>query len=72
MEDEATGLLKVTHEQYKALQPLNFHIGGNKYTLNPNAQIWPRSLNAEINGTAHGIYLIIGDVSLFILQRTLY
>lgn len=32
------------------------------YTLTPNAQIWPRSLNADIGGTAGSIYLIVGDL----------
>lgn len=32
------------------------------YTLIPNAQIWPRSLNANIGGTPGSIYLIVGDL----------
>lgn len=32
------------------------------YTLTPNAQIWPRSLNTNIGGTAGSIYLIVSDL----------
>jgi saccharopepsin len=49
-------------DQYKALKPLNFNIGGNTYSLSPNAQIWPRSLNTQIGGNSNSIYLIIGDL----------
>ncbi|KZP27550.1 aspartic proteinase [Athelia psychrophila] len=52
-------LIEVTPAQYAALQPLNFLIGNHTYTLNANAQIWPRTLNAEIGGEADGIYLIV-------------
>jgi saccharopepsin len=72
VEDDATGLLRITYDQYSALQPLNFHIGDNTYTLNPNAQIWPRSLNANIGGSADFIYLVIGDVSLRILSSMVH
>ena len=39
--DNTTGLLQVTPSQFKALQDLNFDIGGNKFTLTVNAQLWP-------------------------------
>jgi hypothetical protein len=68
VEDGATGLLRITPAQYQALQPLNFHIGDNTYTLNPNAQIWPRSLNTDIGGLAKFLYLVIGNVSLLMLS----
>ena len=32
------------------------------FELTPNAQIWPRSQNGDINGTADGIYLVVGDL----------
>jgi cathepsin E len=32
-----------------------------KFALTANAQIWPRSLNTQIGGTADSIYLIVGD-----------
>lgn len=32
------------------------------YTLTPNAQIWPRSLNTYIDGSINAIYLIVGDI----------
>ena len=31
------------------------------FELTPNAQIWPRSLNTAIGGTAGSIYLIVKD-----------
>jgi len=60
--DQATGLLKITSDQYNNLQPLAFTVGGNTYTLSPNAQIFPRSLNTAIGGDASGIYLIVADI----------
>lgn len=30
--------------------------------LTANAQIWPRSLNADIGGVAGDIYLVVGDI----------
>ena len=32
-----------------------------KFELTANAQIWPRSLNTPIGGTAGDIYLIVAD-----------
>ncbi|KAG1843018.1 aspartic peptidase domain-containing protein [Suillus subalutaceus] len=34
----------------------------NTYTLTPNAQIWPRSLNTYIGGSSNAIYLIVTDI----------
>ncbi|KAJ7849378.1 aspartic peptidase A1 [Mycena olivaceomarginata] len=59
--DATTGLLTITATQYAALQNLNFIIDGVTYALTPNAQIWPRSLNTAINGTASSIYLVVID-----------
>ncbi|KAJ7878605.1 aspartic peptidase A1 [Mycena leptocephala] len=59
--DSATGLLRITSAQFSALQNLNFVIGGVTYALTPNAQIWPRSLNTAIGGTASRIYLVVAD-----------
>ncbi|KAJ6621077.1 aspartic protease [Mycena sp. CBHHK59/15] len=59
--DSATGLLRITTTQFAALQNLNFVIGGVTYALTPNAQIWPRSLNTAIGGTASRIYLVVAD-----------
>lgn len=44
LDDQGTGLLKITQAQYDNLQNLDFEIGGVTYTLTPNAQIWPVSL----------------------------
>jgi hypothetical protein len=43
---------------------LNFVIGGTTFALTPNGQIWPRSLNTVIGGSASGIYLIVADVCI--------
>ncbi|KAJ7170197.1 aspartic peptidase A1 [Mycena filopes] len=60
--DSNTGLLKLTAAQFAKLQNLNFVISGVTYALTPNAQIFPRSLNTQIGGTASGIYLIVADL----------
>ncbi|KAG1885555.1 aspartic peptidase domain-containing protein [Suillus subluteus] len=60
--DGTTGLLLVSSAQYSALKNLNFNIGSNTYTLTPNAQIWPRSLNTNIGGSSTAIYLIVNDI----------
>lgn len=60
--DENTGMLRITSAQYAALSNLDFEIGGNTFTLTPNAQVWPRVLNTEIGGKSDDIYLIVGDL----------
>ncbi|KAG1734605.1 acid protease [Suillus lakei] len=63
--DENTGLLKITSDQYNNLKPLVFTIGGTAFTLTPNAQIWPRSMNSVIgdtSGNSDNIYLIVADI----------
>lgn len=60
--DTATGLLLISSAKYKALKNLDFHIGSETYTLTPNAQIWPRSLNTYLGGSSSAIYLIIHDI----------
>lgn len=57
-----TGLLYLTTDQYSQLQNLDFHIGSDTYTLVPNAQIWPRALNAVIGGTSDRVYLIVTNL----------
>ncbi|KAG2353489.1 aspartic peptidase domain-containing protein [Suillus spraguei] len=61
--DPRTGMLSITPRQYRALWPLQFHIGGQIYNLSPNGQIWPRWLNYQILGTDEGIYLIIKSLN---------
>ncbi|KIY62841.1 acid protease [Cylindrobasidium torrendii FP15055 ss-10] len=61
-EDAATGLLKITNEQYAGLSNLDFVIGDNTFSLTPNAQIWPRYLNTALGGDANAIYLIAADM----------
>ncbi|KAI6020112.1 hypothetical protein PISMIDRAFT_29263 [Pisolithus microcarpus 441] len=60
--DSATGLLRLTTSQYDALQNLDFNIGGVTYSLTPNGQIWPRSLNTYIGGSSDYVYLIVGNL----------
>lgn len=60
--DSNTGLLSITPAQFSKLKNLDFNIGGKTFTLNANAQIWPRSLNSAINGEKNKIYLIVSDV----------
>ncbi|KAJ7202750.1 family A1 protease [Mycena haematopus] len=62
VEDRRTGLLRVTPAQFSRIQNLNFVIGDSTYSLTPNAQIWPRSLNSDIGGDADSIYLIVSDL----------
>ncbi|KAI8989237.1 acid protease [Trametes punicea] len=60
--DPTTGLLTITQEQFANLESLFFHIGGNTYEFTANAQIWPRSLNSAIGGSADSIYLVVADL----------
>ncbi|KAI6112377.1 aspartic peptidase domain-containing protein [Pisolithus thermaeus] len=60
--DSATGLLRLTTSQYNALQNLYFNINGVTYTLTPNGQIWPRSLNTYIGGSSSYVYLIVNNI----------
>ncbi|KAI6015051.1 aspartic peptidase domain-containing protein [Pisolithus orientalis] len=60
--DSATGMLRITTSQYSALQNLYFNINGVTYTLTPNGQIWPRSLNTYIGGSSSYVYLIVNDI----------
>lgn len=60
--DSTTGLLRLTIAQYANLQSLFFTIGGTKFELTADAQIWPRSLNRYIGGTSSYVYLIVGSV----------
>lgn len=62
VEDNNTGLLRLTTAQFNNLQSLFFTIGGTTFELTANAQIWPRSLNTAIGGTAGNVYLIVGDL----------
>ncbi|KAG2365274.1 aspartic peptidase domain-containing protein [Suillus spraguei] len=61
--NKRNGLLRITPRQYSALQELKFHIGNGVFSLSPNAQIWPRSLNHRIRAEKDDIYLIIKSLS---------
>ncbi|KAJ7078663.1 acid protease [Mycena epipterygia] len=60
--DSTTGLLTVTEDQFEQMESLFFQIGDQTLELTPNAQIWPRSLNSTLGGTADKIYLITADL----------
>jgi len=62
VQDNATGLLRLTTAQFNSLQSLFFTINGQKFELTANAQIWPRNLNTAIGGNANSVYLIVGDL----------
>lgn len=57
--DPTSGLLTV--ESIDNLQPLFFTIGGESFEFSPNAQLFPRSLNAEAGLDTSTIYLIVSD-----------
>ncbi|KAG2365245.1 aspartic peptidase A1 [Suillus spraguei] len=59
----ANNLLQISTHQYDNLSPLKFHIGSQVYSLSPNAQIWPRSLNSVINANANDIFLVVRSLS---------
>ncbi|KDR80341.1 hypothetical protein GALMADRAFT_1191935 [Galerina marginata CBS 339.88] len=60
--DSTTGLLTIPSAKFSSLQSLFFHAGGSTFELTANAQIWPRSLNADIGGSSGKIYLVTGDL----------
>ncbi|KAG0703180.1 aspartic peptidase domain-containing protein [Suillus ampliporus] len=60
--DTDTGLLSITLTKYDALKNLDFNIGKTAYSLTPNGQIWPRSLNTYIGGDSSSIYLVVSDI----------
>ncbi|TFK35979.1 aspartic protease [Crucibulum laeve] len=60
--DATTGLLRLTSAQFANLQSLFFTTNGVAFELTANAQLWPRSLNTAIGGTAGSIYLIVADL----------
>ncbi|KAG2370156.1 aspartic peptidase domain-containing protein [Suillus spraguei] len=61
--DVTAGLLTITLCQYFDLVNLDFHIEGQIFSLTPDAQIWPRSLNTRLSGGVFDtIYLIVDDI----------
>lgn len=60
--DQATGLLRITAAQFSALQSLFFTINGVTFEFTANAQLWPRALNTAIGGQANRIYLIVANL----------
>ncbi|KAJ7625723.1 acid protease [Roridomyces roridus] len=60
--DQNVGLLRISSSQYSQLRNLDFRIGGETYSLIPDAQIWPRALNSQIGGNSDSIYLVVSDL----------
>ncbi|KAF7792263.1 hypothetical protein EIP86_003299 [Pleurotus ostreatoroseus] len=61
-QDQTTGLLTIDQDQFDSLQTLSFFVEDEAFLLTPNAQIWPRSLNTAIGGSADSIYLIVSNL----------
>jgi len=59
--DKDTGLLTITSAQFSDLKSIFITVSDTRFELTANAQIWPRSLNSNIGGTAGSIYLIFHD-----------
>jgi cathepsin E len=62
VQDNTTGLLRLTTAQFANLKSLFFTANGHTFELTANAQIWPRNLNSAIGGNANSVYLIVGDL----------
>ncbi|KAJ6586039.1 aspartic peptidase domain-containing protein [Mycena capillaripes] len=60
LDSEITGLLTVP--SINNLQNLVLLLNGNPFSLTPNAQIWPRALNAAIGGKPNQIYLVVSTL----------
>jgi hypothetical protein len=60
--DQTTGLLTVTESQFENMESLFFEIAGTTFEFTPNAQIWPRSQNAQLGGQEGKIYIIVSDL----------
>ncbi|KAL5501257.1 hypothetical protein ACEPAH_9644 [Sanghuangporus vaninii] len=62
VQDNATGLLRISSANYANLQSLFLNVGGTSYEFTANAQTWPRALNTAIGGSSNSIYLIVADL----------
>lgn len=60
--DNSTGLLCIPSSKYSSLTDLKYIIGTVTYSLTPNGQIWPRSLNSYIGGSDSYVYLVVNDI----------
>ncbi|KAN0078452.1 Aspartic peptidase domain containing protein [Tylopilus felleus] len=72
--DHTTGMLMITPQQYANLQDLTFNIGGEQFTLIPDAQIWPPSQNnlLPVPGRSDKIYLSVHELTEAAAQRVGY
>ncbi|KAH9911475.1 uncharacterized protein BXZ73DRAFT_107955 [Epithele typhae] len=55
------GLLRLINARFANLQSLFFNINGVNFEFTPNAQIWPRTLNAAIGGDKKSMYLTVNS-----------
>ncbi|KAL5513855.1 hypothetical protein ACEPAG_2616 [Sanghuangporus baumii] len=62
VQDNATGLLRISSANYANLRSLFLNVGGTSYEFTSNAQTWPRALNTAIGGSSNNIYLIVADL----------
>ena len=62
--DGDTGFYSLSPALPTSLQSLFFTIAGVSFEFTANAQIWPRSRNSEIGGTANGTYLVVSSLPL--------
>ncbi|KAJ7643835.1 acid protease [Roridomyces roridus] len=60
--DQTTGLLTVTQAQYEKMESLYFCVGGEKYEITPNAQIWPRKEDSTLNIPSGEIALVVASI----------
>ncbi|GJE94124.1 A1 family peptidase [Phanerochaete sordida] len=62
VKDSKTGMLSLTKDQYAKLQPLDFTINNQKFSLSANGQIWPQALSTALGGDSDHVYLVVGDL----------
>ena len=56
---DADFILALAQHSFAKLQPLNIDINGTIFSLNADAQAWPRSLNSLIGLPTDEIFLIV-------------
>ncbi|KAG2351023.1 hypothetical protein BDR07DRAFT_1321933, partial [Suillus spraguei] len=61
--DKMPGLLTISSAKY-TLTSLVYHFAQETYSLTPNTQIWPHSLNSYIHVRRGVIYLIVSDIGM--------
>ncbi|KEP48817.1 putative aspartic peptidase A1 [Rhizoctonia solani 123E] len=62
--DASTGLLEIPKESLHKMKPLFFVIDEVTYEFTPDAQLWPRVLNALLNEKADAYYSVISSLEV--------